>query len=130
MLDVAKAARVYLKIDDVRKERQAAHDEEDQKLKDQQEQIKAHLLKFLNETNQKSSNTADGLVYWEEVVTPTAADWGAFYEWIKEHDAFDFLHKRITATEITAYMEQNEGAIPPGVSVFRQRVVRVRRNSS
>ena len=48
---------------------------------------------------------------------------------MKQNDAFDALERRIKKTFVSEYMENNGGAIPPGVSVYRQYAVRVRRNA-
>ena len=60
---------------------------------------------------------------------PTGQDWEAFYDWIKEHDAFDALERRIKRTFVSKYMDDNDGAIPPGVNVFRRYTVEVRKNN-
>lgn len=44
---------------------------------------------------------------------PTAGDWRKIYDWIKENDAFDILHKRLTDTAIKA--REEDGIIIPGI---------------
>lgn len=127
-IDNEKLTRAFVNIRDARKRLAVQFDAEDKKLQAMQDRVGNAMLKFLNETNTDSVATDAGTFYRQEEVTPTGADWAAFYRWIAEKDAFEFLERRIKKTAVKEYMEQNDGAIPPGVSVFREYVVRVRRS--
>lgn len=127
-MDNAKAVKAYLKLRDARTALKREYEEADLKLTQQQERIEKALLHHLNETKTNSVATDYGTFYRQEVVTPTGSDWEAFYDWVKKNDAFDALEKRIKKTFITEYMEEHKGAIPPGVSVYREYVVRIRRS--
>lgn len=48
---------------------------------------------------------------------PQVADWTAFTGWIKEHDAFDCLYRRINEKAIGLRLE--DGIIPPGIETVR-----------
>lgn len=97
------------------------------KIKAAQERIGGLLLKHLNDHKQESVRTAHGTFFKTEEITPTAADWDAFYKWIAKTDGFEFLEKRIKRTEIKKYMEDHDGTPPPGISTLREYVVNVRR---
>lgn len=126
-MDVSKLARAYVRLRDTRAERKKEFEAGDNVLKEHMETIENHMLKLLTEQGIESVKTEAGTFYRQEDVIPQGSDWGAFYQFVREHDAFDFLEKRITKNAVKQYMEQNEGALPPGVSVFRKFVVRVRR---
>lgn len=128
-LDLNKIVRVYTRIRDARGEKKRAFEAEDSRLKAQQEQLEAVLLKHLIDTESDASRTEAGTFYRQKEVIPSAGDWKAFYDWIKENDAFDFLERRIKRTTVTDYMDENEGALPPGVNTFTRYAVRVRKNS-
>lgn len=128
MINTAKLVKAYVNLRTARAELKTKFEEEDAKLKQQQVQIENTLLAHLNETNQTSGKTIHGSFYKQEEIRPMGSDWDALYRWIKENDAFECLEKRITRTFINKYMEENKGAIPPGVSVMREFVVRVRKN--
>lgn len=119
----------YIKIRDKRSEIKKAFDAEDTALKAKLTLLEGAMLQTLNSTNSDSIRTDGGTFYKQEDVTPSGSDWAAFYDWVKQNDAFDALERRIKKTFITEYMEANDGAIPPGVSVYRQFVCRVRRNT-
>jgi hypothetical protein len=128
MPDINRLTKAYIKIRDARAALNKDWAAEDEKLKGKLEKIEAELLKFLNETNQNSSKTDSGIVYKQEEITPTGSDWAAFYDWVARNNAFDALERRIKKTFVSEYMGTHDGAIPPGVSVYREYVVRVRRS--
>lgn len=97
-------------------------------LRAKRDRLEAEMLRILNENNGEGIRTASGTFYRTEDVIPSGADWGAFYSWVKANDAFDALERRIKKTFISQYMEDNDGAVPPGVNVFRRFKVNVRKN--
>jgi hypothetical protein len=125
--DADKAVSDYVKLGDFLTEKKKEWAAEEKRIKDVQQKIQTALLKHLNDTKQESARTKSGTFFKQEKLTPTAADWDTFYKWIAENDAFEFLQKRIKSTEVSAYMEQHEGTPPPGVSVYREYEVHVRR---
>ena len=127
-MDIDQLTKVYLKIRDERARKTKEYEVEDAKLKDNMKQIETALLGFMLEHKEQSIRTNNGTAYMEEVITPTAADWGAIYSFIRDNDAFDMLEKRITKTFVKKYMVDNEGDVPPGTNVLRENVVRVRRS--
>lgn len=126
--DLNKVTKAYLRLRDARDELRRTYTEEDNALKAKQERLEAEMLAFLNESHQESSRTVSGTVYKQEEIIPTGSDWERFYDWVKENDAFDALERRIKKGFVAQHMQDHEGAPPPGVSVLRRYVVRVRRS--
>lgn len=126
-MDTAKMVKAFVKLRDARTALKREFEDKDNALKSKQELLESQLLKFLNENEMESVKTPHGTFYRQEELTPTGADWDAFYKWIAQNDAFDALERRIKKTFIKEYMETHSGGIPPGVSVYREYVVRVRR---
>lgn len=127
-MDINLLTKAYIKMRDARQTLKRQFDEEDQKLKGKMERLEGEMLKFLQDNNTDSVKTTSGTFYRQEEVTPTGSDWDAFYTWVAKNDAFDALERRIKKTFVKEYMETHDGAIPPGVSVYREYVVRVRRS--
>lgn len=90
------------------------------------DRLSNHLLGVLNRQGQQSFRAAGKTVYKSEEITPSGSDWNAIYCWIADKGAWDMLERRIKKTFITGYMEANKGAIPPGVSVMRKYVAKIR----
>jgi hypothetical protein len=127
-MDTGKMTKAYVKLRDARTELKREFEEKDSALKAKQELLENQMLKFLQDNNTDSVKTASGTFYRQEEITPTGADWEAFYQWVAANNAFDFLERRIKKTSIKEYMEMNNGGIPPGVNVYREFVCRVRRS--
>lgn len=119
--------KAYVKLRDARTALKREFDEKDNALKAKQERLEAEMLRFLQENNLDSVRTETGTFYRQEDITPTGSDWQLFYDWVAKNDAFDALERRIKKGFIKEYMETHEGGVPPGVSVYREYVVRVRR---
>lgn len=125
---MARLAAAYIKIRDARSVELKKFEAIDNKMKEQQGVLEAHMLKFLNEAKINSLQTDFGTIIRQQDIQPSAADWELVYDWIKKNDAFDMLERRIKKTFVTEYMETHQGDMPPGVNVHRKFVIRVRRS--
>lgn len=130
-MDIAKLTKAFVAIRDRRAEIKAAFDEEYNSLGLKMDRLAAELLRSLQEQKADSIRTEFGTVFRQEEVKPSCSDWSALDAWEKAHpeySASDILEKRVSKKFITAYMEAHDGAVPPGVSVYREYVARVRRS--
>jgi hypothetical protein len=127
-MDTNRLVKTYVKMRDARNALKREYEEKDTALKEQMTKIENTMLKLLQDSNIDSIKTEAGTFYRQEEITPTGSDWQAFYDWVKANDAFDALERRIKKTFVAEFMETHDGAVPPGVSVYRQYVCRVRRN--
>lgn len=126
-VNLDRLVEAHQAIKDARTAKRHAWEAEDALLEADQQKIKAVLLHMLNESGAKSFATDRGTVYRREVMKPSAADWGAIWTWMKEHDAPDLVERRLKVGFIQEYMEEHAGAIPPGINVHRVFEVSVRR---
>ena len=117
----------YLRLRDYRAAEKKKWELADDKIEAALHGIEAEMAKRLRESESDSVRTEAGTFFRQIDVKPRGEDWQAFYNWIVENDAFDFLERRIKKTSIAEYMAQNDDAIPPGVTVLREYVVRVRK---
>ena len=123
--------QAYNAVRDARTVKRHAWEEADAVLEEDQNKLKAWMLKILNETGAKSIATDHGTAYRVEKVRPSAADWSAFYAWvIEDPERFEALEKRLKATFIRQYMDEHDGRLPPGVNVHREFEVNVRRSKT
>lgn len=127
-MDVDRLAKAYIALREARSALKAEFEEKYKTLGAKQERLENEMLRFLQENNSDSVKTSNGTIYRQEELTPSGSDWEAFYNWVAENEAFDALERRIKKTFVKEYMEAHDGAPPPGVSVYREYVVRVRRS--
>lgn len=128
-IDLTQVVKAHINIRDARNKLRKDFEEKDAELKESQGKLENVLLDHLQQNNMESVRTSFGTFYRQEEVTPTASDWSALYDWIKENDAWDALERRIKKTFVKEYMGAHEGGLPPGISIFREYIVRVRRSS-
>ena len=85
------------------------------------------MLEQMQNSGLESFKTAAGTAYKTETMVPTANDWDKFHEWVYETRNAEFFFRRIKTDAVKDYMDQHDGAAPPGVSVFSKYGVTVRR---
>ena len=130
-INLDRVVQAYNAIRDARTAKRHAWEAEDLALEQDQDKLKVMMLELLNQIGGKSIATDHGTIYRTEKVRPSAADWSAVYAWIMaDPDRFELLEKRLKATFVKQFMEDNDGLIPPGVNVHREYEVAVRRANS
>jgi hypothetical protein len=119
-----KLVKIYVKIRDER----YALEKQIRELEEQEEIIKSELANICKEVGTDGLKTSFGTVsrtlkkrYW-------TSDWQSFYEFIKEHDAFHFLHQRISDTNVQTFLEENPDMLPLGLNVEAEHSITVRRS--
>lgn len=126
--NIDKVVEAFSALRDQRTAKRHAWEAEDAKLEEQQAKLKAVMLDLLNTTGAKSIATDHGTVYRTEKIKPSAADWNVVYGWIVDDpERFELLEKRLKPTFVKQFMEEHDGAIPPGVNIHREYEVTVRR---
>jgi hypothetical protein len=128
-IDLGRVTKAHINLRDARTQLRQDYEAQDATLKAAQEKLESVMLDHLNKHGMDSVRTEAATFYRQEKITPSAADWNSLYNWIKEHDAWDVLERRIKSTFIKEFMDGHQGSLPPGVSVFREYVVKVRRGN-
>lgn len=126
-IDLNEVTKAFLNIRNARAGLRHQFEAQDAELAESQRKLNAVMLAHINATGVESVRTASGTFYREKKLKPSGSDWDAFYTWIAEENAFDALERRIKAAFIKQYMDDNDGALPPGVSVHHEYEVRVRK---
>lgn len=127
MTDVDKLTRVYLKIKNRRSEIKREFEDEDNRLKDQQEQIKRALLAHCKEHNVDSVRTADGTFYRSIRSKYWTNDWESIYNFVLEHKVPELFSKSLNQTNVKQFLEENPDLRPEGLNVDSEYVISVRK---
>lgn len=126
---MGRLTKAYVKIREARSALAKQFEAEDGALKAQLEQISALMLDHLNTSGSESVRTPDGTFYKQEQLKPSIADDQAFYSWAEaNHLTAEALERRVKTGFVKDYMEENGNTLPPGLSVHREYVVRVRKS--
>ena len=118
-----KLVKAYIKIRDKR----AELSKQDNELESQQEMIQQELLNICKETGSDGLRTQYGTVSRRIAKKYWTSDWESLYTFIKEHDAFHFLHQRISNLNVDKFLEENPDLHPPGLQADASYTVVVRR---
>ena len=73
------------------------------KVKAQMEMLKSPIVEYMQRHGATSIKTTQGTISLKEDKKFNTTNWDAFYTFIKEHDAFHFLNKRITHKNVQEF---------------------------
>jgi hypothetical protein len=118
-----KLVKAYIKIRDKRSELS----KQDNDLEEQQKLIQQELLNICKETGSDGLRTQFGTVSRRISKNYWTSDWESLYKFIKENDAFHFLHQRISNANVDKFLEENPDLHPPGLQADASYTVVVRR---
>ncbi|MDH2290029.1 MULTISPECIES: hypothetical protein [unclassified Cobetia] len=84
-------------------------------LKKLHDELESQLLEYLKENELDRVSAAGHTASYSTETVASVDDWEAFFGYVKQHDAFYLLQKRIASA---AYREvlQVDGVVPPGTS--------------
>lgn len=99
----------------------------DQSFKEALEAIEASLIKDAQEQGVTGFKTDAGTTYLDERMLASVADENAFFGFVKEQGDLDFFERRVKVAHVKEWMEAHEGMLPPGLNVFRELTMKVRR---
>jgi len=114
----------------IRDAKYAAQNELNAKIKeldDQLDKVSQALLDLCKENSLDGFRTEYGTVSQIIKADYVTDDWESFYKFVKDHDAYNLLHKRINQSEMKSFLEENPDLHPEGLNVIRSYTIRVTR---
>lgn len=126
---IDRLVKVYLKIRTAVQETQREYDEKIESLKAQQDALANEMKERLRAMGEgiSSLKTDHGTIILSTKTRFFAQDWDAFKRFIIEHEAVDLFEKRIAQKNMAAFLEENPGLAPPGLSSISEIDVSVRK---
>lgn len=130
-MDIDKLVRVYVKMRDEKARIKKEADEKCADIAAKMDRIEAEILRHLQTHNMELARTDAGTAFKELVLKPSVKDWFAYDAWLAENGFYpsDAYEKRVSSKFISRYMAAHNGAMPAGVAVHREYVVKVRRGN-
>ena len=126
-ISAEELAKIYIKIRDAKEEVAARHKVEIAGFNEQLDAISAELLELCKEQNASSIRTGSGTIIRKVDTRFDTNDWGALYEFIKEHDAYGLLQQRLHQNNTKQFLEENPELHPPGLWTDSKYTIVVRR---
>lgn len=116
----------YVELRDKKAAAKAKYDNYVKDIDDKLDRLEAWMLKQMEEVGVESFKSSHGTAYVQEKTKCSGSDWPTTWRWIKEHDRFDLLEKRVSSKTAKEVFEET-GEYPPGINVYTEREVVVRR---
>ena len=110
-MNAEKLAAVYVKIREARRELA----EKDKELEGQLEVVAEQLLSICKEQGASTIRTENGTISLRTNKHYWTSDWESFFSFLKEHEAFALMQKRINNANMAQFLEENPNLHPPGL---------------
>lgn len=118
-VQINKAVETYIRMRDRKAEilREAKH---------QAKEIETEMAIVANFVTQRAHDqgvegfrTKSGKAFFTTKTFVKSADWDSFLAWVDETEQWPMLEKRPAKLAVLEYVKQNDGAVPPGLSIER-----------
>lgn len=126
--DLDKLTAIYLKMRDKRDDMRREAEAREKEIEEQMSIIEAEMLEVCKQMNADSVRTPHGTIIRSVKSRYWTNDWDSMYQFIKEHDAFGLLEKRLHQTHLKEFLSENPDTFPIGVNVENSYSVVVRRS--
>jgi len=126
-LQLDKLVEACLRIRDARAALKSTYEEKDKELAERAATVEQAMLEACKQLGVDSVRTPNGTIirsiksrYWTN-------DWESMYRFIREHDAFPLLEKRLHQSHMKEFLAENPDLHPAGLNVENEYTVVVRR---
>lgn len=126
-MDLEELVGNYIALRDKRAALKKKYTEKDDVLKAAMESAEAMALKQLDAVGAKSIRTDAGTVFKEEKRSVTTADASVFFDYVREHNAWDMIEKRPARATVLEWVDEH-GSLPPGLNLYSELTIKIRRS--
>lgn len=124
---IDKRVAKFVQLRDARAANNKEADTMDQAFKAALEAVEASLIAAAQAQGVTGFKTEAGTTYLDERMLTSIADDNAFFSFVREQGDLDFFERRVKVAHVKEWMEANGGHLPPGLNVFRELTMKVRR---
>ena len=111
-MELADLKATALRYEETKADRLAA-DKLSRNLKSKEDELAFLMVTHCREHGGAGVDIGDILIDYSTMLKPVAEDWDAIHRYIREHDAIDLVHKRLT--EGAVKLRWDDGVTIPGV---------------
>lgn len=126
-MDLEDLISKYISLRDKRAQLKKAYQAKDDVLKAAMDAAEAAALKRMEDLGAKSIRTDAGTVYKEEKRSVTTADAETFFNYVREHNAWDMIEKRPAKATVLEWVDEH-GSLPPGLNLYSELTIKIRRS--
>lgn len=125
-LTVEQVVGTYMKLRRKKEALESQVKEDLAEIKAKMTKLESWLMQKADEDGVTSFKTAAGTAFVTTTDFANVADWDAVLTFIKNHEAFDMLEKRVSKTAVRAHMDET-GEVPPGITYGSKMGINVRK---
>lgn len=122
-----RLAEAFIKIRDARSKLKTEFEAQDTLLSQQAEVLEQSMLDACKQLGVDSVRTPLGTIIRSMKSRYWTNDWDSMYRFIKEHEAYGLLEKRLHQTHMKEFLSENPDLQPAGLNVEHEYTVVVRR---
>jgi hypothetical protein len=122
-----KLTDAYVKIRDARSELKREYEIKDKGLEESAKMLEQAMLDACKQLGVDSVRTPYGTIIRSVKSRYWTNDWDSMYRFIREHDAFALLEKRLHQSHMKEFLAENPDLQPMGLNVESEYTVVVRR---
>ncbi len=128
MASKAQLIELYLKTKDEIEEIENASKTMLAPLKKRLTDIETLMATKMDADGETNARTDFGTAYFSVIDFAKINDPNTFFEFVKSHEAWDMLEKRVAKLAVRSYLDANN-ILPPGVDYGTKREVHIRRSA-
>ncbi len=112
---VEQVVGTYVKLRRKKEALEASVKADVDEIKAKMAKLEAWLMQKADQDGVTSFKTTAGTAFVTTTDFANVADWVAVLSYIKTHDAYDMLEKRVSKTAVRAQLDET-GSVPPGIT--------------
>jgi hypothetical protein len=112
---VEQVVGTYVKLRRKKEALEASVKADVDEIKAKMAKLEAWLMQKADQDGVTSFKTTSGTAFVTTTDFANVADWDAVLSYIKTHDAYDMLEKRVSKTAVRAQLDET-GSVPPGIT--------------
>jgi hypothetical protein len=133
-LSVEKKVKLFTRTRSAKSVAKKVFDTQEEKFNKIMQACENSMLAEAKKQGVTGFKTAHGTTYIAETAKISIADDAAFFGFVLERGDLDFFERRVSSTHVEEYIATlkgtpSEGHPPPGLNIFRESVMRVRKAS-
>lgn len=126
-LPVDKLVKRFVGLREARAAENKAAEEVDKEYKELLKAVENELLRRADVEGVEGFKTEFGTTYKDVNMSASFADEDTFYNFVRRSGDLEFFERRIKIAHLKEYMANHDGQLPPGLNVFREYTMRVRK---
>lgn len=128
-LPVDKLVKRFVGLREARAAENKKADAVDAEFKELLKMCEVELLRRAEHEGVEGFKTEFGTTYKDVNMSASFADEDTFYKFVLKTGDLEFFERRLKIAHLKEYMANHDGQLPPGINVFREYTMRVRKSN-